>query len=408
MERPRILIVTYNWPPRNAIGTDRPYFWAKYWSEFGCQVSVLTAEKKPYDEPLDLRYQHIEGLTVYEVPYAGLPLVRGGWMIRFKQFARLMARMAGIQFDPRSRWTAPAVEFSFHHFCSSTFDYVVSTSGPDACHRIASALKKKWPGTKWLADYRDLGVLGHSIGSLNLLQLLRKRRECRQIQAANYISTVSKGLADRISQYFSGPVIVSENGYDGDAASVRKLGKRSKFTIVYTGSIYSNDRDPSILFEAINELIHCNAVKADDIQVEFYGHRLDGVENVMKRYSASYVKVMGHVTRELVKSIQMEASLLLILESGESGVLTGKIFEYMWSGSPILCIGKNEQSDIGELLMKTGTGLYTRDESKVRQAILEMIKGECGWFQPKWGEIEKYSRKNVSIKLLKEMTGKAT
>ena len=55
----RIVIVTYNWPPRNAIGTHRPYSWARYWSEAGAKITVLTAAKHAFDAPLDLYLPNI-------------------------------------------------------------------------------------------------------------------------------------------------------------------------------------------------------------------------------------------------------------------------------------------------------------------------------------------------------------
>ena len=60
----RILIITYDWPPRNSIATHRPYSWAKYWSNNETQISVLTAKKKPYDEPLNLILPVIDKLNV--------------------------------------------------------------------------------------------------------------------------------------------------------------------------------------------------------------------------------------------------------------------------------------------------------------------------------------------------------
>ena len=64
-----ILIVTYNWPPRNAIGAHRPYSWAKYWSALGANVTVLTAKKYSFDAPLDLDLPVINGVHVVNVPY---------------------------------------------------------------------------------------------------------------------------------------------------------------------------------------------------------------------------------------------------------------------------------------------------------------------------------------------------
>ena len=71
MSGPRIVIVTYDWPPRNAISIHRPYAWARYWSEAGAQVTVLTAIKQPFDEPLDLHMPQLQEVEVIEVPYGG-------------------------------------------------------------------------------------------------------------------------------------------------------------------------------------------------------------------------------------------------------------------------------------------------------------------------------------------------
>ena len=42
----KILIISYDWTPRNSIGVHRPYSWAKYWSLNGYEVTVLTSKKK--------------------------------------------------------------------------------------------------------------------------------------------------------------------------------------------------------------------------------------------------------------------------------------------------------------------------------------------------------------------------
>jgi hypothetical protein len=61
--RIRIVIVTYNWLPRNAIGTHRPLSWARHWAARGAKVTVLTAKKYAFDEPLDLANEPIPGVA---------------------------------------------------------------------------------------------------------------------------------------------------------------------------------------------------------------------------------------------------------------------------------------------------------------------------------------------------------
>ena len=69
MKRLKITIITYSWPPRNSMSTHRPYSWARYWSEKGADVTVITAKKKIFDHPLDMELPKLEGVKVIEVSY---------------------------------------------------------------------------------------------------------------------------------------------------------------------------------------------------------------------------------------------------------------------------------------------------------------------------------------------------
>lgn len=64
---------------------------------------------------------------------------------------------------------------------------------------------------------------------------------------------------------------------------------------------------------------------------------------------------------------QQNADLLLLLESGEDaakGVLTGKIFEYMISGKPVLSLGSKKDSAIGLMIEKTVSVLFVKTTQK--------------------------------------------
>ena len=46
MKKLKITIITYSWPPRNSISVHRPYSWARYWSQQGHDITILTAKNK--------------------------------------------------------------------------------------------------------------------------------------------------------------------------------------------------------------------------------------------------------------------------------------------------------------------------------------------------------------------------
>ncbi len=71
----KILVITYDWPPRNSIGTHRPYSWAKYWSKLGAEVTVLTSQKKSFDAPLDLTLNELPKVNIIQVDYKGASVI---------------------------------------------------------------------------------------------------------------------------------------------------------------------------------------------------------------------------------------------------------------------------------------------------------------------------------------------
>ena len=61
----RILIVAAYFPPQNGIGGLRPYSWAKWWSQAGHEVTVLTTYKKMDDSAMFL---DISAFKVIDLP----------------------------------------------------------------------------------------------------------------------------------------------------------------------------------------------------------------------------------------------------------------------------------------------------------------------------------------------------
>ena len=420
-----ILIITYDWPPRNSIAVYRPYEWAKEWASQGVAVTVITARKCAYDEPLGLDLPPIEGVNVVEVAYRDLVNSNGiktgylskiqGAAVSFaKKHSAKVKKITGANYDIRDNWAKVAISVAIDICQSQKFDIVISTYGPRACHFIGAAIKQSVPGIKWMADYRDLWSIRHDV-DLSKSQIKREGvLELKVIKDADFLSTVSDALALDLSTFAGKKVLTVFNGFDAEwHAAIKKLEagisenvKPQKIKIVYTGIIYAGSRDPSPLFAAINNLINANKLRSEQVEVHFFGHRQPGIHDLISAYSAeSFSKVHGHVSREMALREQESADLLLLLESGENvarGVLTGKIFEYMVSGTPILSLGSKLDSAIGELIMETGVGVVCEaDLLKIESVLLSVLSGERNKiYTPNLDAIKKYSRKTQAESLL--------
>ena len=411
----KILIITYDWPPRNSIATHRPYSWAKYLSTAGFKVTVLTAEKQLYDYPLGLSLPILDNVNVITVPYPNntkkynllSKLNKGTKLFNFLKIMNTKIRILfGIEFDPRKWWSNLIISNKF--IISSDYDFVISTYGPQSAHYIAEYLKFKNNNIKWIADYRDLWSISH----LSDFPVWKKKYIMRKeynliVNKANFVTTVSDELAKDLDAFFCIKSNVILNGFDIDSKLLhdnlnnRPNYKNNNLKIVYTGMIYIGRRDPTPLFKAISE------IDTNNIVVEFYGTSSDVILKYFNGNLPNHIKCMGHVDREIALFHQKNADYLLLLESSEEdakGVLTGKVFEYIASGTPILSIGSRRDSAIGKLLNYTGCG-------KCFEKNIDDIKFELQfsgtrdfpvWYKPNFDRIIKFSRENQS-KILMEL-----
>tara|TARA_B100000989_G_scaffold145077_1_gene108096 strand:- start:16171 stop:17913 length:1743 start_codon:yes stop_codon:yes gene_type:complete len=178
--------------------------------------------------------------------------------------------------------------------------------------------------------------------------------------------------------------------------------------IVFTGSIYLQEHSPILLLDAITNLIDKKKMSKNSIVLEFYGARLEYIQKLLKisKYS-NLIKIFNHKPRSEVLEIQRKADLLLLLSSSQEisrGVLSGKIFEYIAAGRPILCIGGRKDFEISEVLELTKTGLvFDKHEGKKLENIV--YETYCGRgiyenYKPVINEILKFSRKAIAIDFL--------
>ena len=90
----------------------------------------------------------------------------------------------------------------------------------------------------------------------------------------------------------------------------------------------------------------------------------------------SFVRKIDYLPHDEVIAEQQRSKVLLLLVNNTKnakGILTGKFFEYMASGTPILAIGPVD-GDLAEIIHETNTGLISEfnDEVKLKQNLLQM------------------------------------
>lgn len=376
----KILIVSSFFPPQNSIASLRPYSWAKYWSRMGHEVTVLTVPKAP--QPSDSTMT-IEGFSVHyvEAPFlakrASVPTaVRqqeadSGVLEKkpslFRRVARqLVASLSsryGVLYscrfpDVMDLWAAKAKLWA----ARQSWDIVVSTGGPYSVHRIALHIKQQSPQTKWILDWRDLWTQNHFFRGIWFFRPYERMLERRFHRHADLVTTVSEPLAELLKKVGADTVTTIYNGFDPDdyaSLSVEHFfGSDGVFRIVYSGTIYAGRQDPTLLFRAVAKLAASGKITPAKVRLVFAGANADPTEIARRCGVEEYVEYLGFLPRAQALQMQRDADMLLFLglkDHDNKGILTGKLFEYLYVNKVVLALDVTRDSEIGEMFLDSGS-----------------------------------------------------
>ncbi len=197
-------------------------------------------------------------------------------------------------------------------------------------------------GIPWVAEMRDLWVDSHYYDMPAWRRWIDSRIEAACLRHASALVTVSEPLAEVLRNKYRKLTVSILNGIDTEdipAVEFNTQGHDAPVSIVYTGLVYPKQRDPSLLFEALSGM----GETKKDFRVDFYGNLMPEVLHLAERHGVSdIVRVHPPVPHDEALRRQAEADVLLLLlwnNTGETGVFTSKLFEYLAARRPILCLG---------------------------------------------------------------------
>ncbi len=384
-----LLLITFHFPPSDAIGAMRARGLAKYLGEFGWNVTVLTPE-----HPLRLDAPHVVETGYRDVigewkrriglrPEGGLQAQLGtrrestvaapDKLTRMLQAAKSLLTFP----DEKRGWISPARLRLSELRRTHTFDAVLSTAHPISAHAIGAVAKREFQ-CSWIADFRDLWVQNSNNPNPAFLRPLERWIERRILQHADSLVTVSEPLAATLRHgYPRKRVDTILNGFDPEDFALPQPQPESEFTIVYAGQLYEGKRDPSPLLRAIAELKRRSLLQLGEIRLRFYGPPETWVVHTASRLGiGEIVSFEGVVPRRVAIARQRRAHVLLSVGwngADSAGVYTGKIFEYLASGRPILHIG-GDPGVLTELLRKTQAGVHPGSDEELSGWLLERIR----------------------------------
>lgn len=370
----RIAVISTHYDETRYIGAMRPRSISKWLSKMGHQVTVVTR----LDPQIRQSAPPLESVQVVRYPRnPALQYVNDlarSYIDRRRAHAESFGagQVSPGQFEPEDvsldgaqKWsTVPVVAYSILDDLAWAFgaaykirrqgdpqyDVILSSFGPFASHWLAMLLRRMAPNAVWIADFRD------PMAASTFPKLIRRTLgwvQAQSTRSANLVTTVSQGLADEFSQLYGSsqhpPIHVVTNGVESSKSPVKDrhgVSLPGALRITYTGTLYAGRSRPEALFKALGDMHTEGLVSLSEIELHYAGrdggqfrgiaalHGLDGI-----------VTDHGFLAHEEAKSLQAASDILVVLSwnfRGSTGILTGKIFDYMMSGRPIVSIVSGE------------------------------------------------------------------
>ena len=271
-------------------------------------------------------------------------------------------------------WNLTAIPAAIRIARREGIDAVITTSPPNSVHLIGAAVRRA-TGAKWLADLRD-SLVAHPHRRAESAAVRAKETIDRGVarlvaRSADAISCVSEAIADEVRAFSPrGPVVTIPNGCDFDDTAGLAYSPSSRFRITHAGSFFGK-RDPRPFLEAL-------AGSGLDVVARFLGDfRSSDAEWARSLELGDRLELIPYAPRATSLALQRdsEALLLLIPDAGGrgKGVLSGKVFEYVAVGRPILAAVPPDGA-AAALIRETGAGVVAPpdDVGALRAALEEL------------------------------------
>lgn len=331
---------------------------SKYFFKNGYDVTVLTKDTKDHFEIVDgIKIVYVTDKSILKKANTNK---QENKMLHYMKCLWNIFIM-NIFYDEDRGWTEEALKKAENIFTKENFDYILSSAPPIGSHIIGYNIKKIYPTVKWIADMRD-ALWSPNYPNNMKNRMLRKAKEI--LQKSDLLLAVSRPQLVKYREITNEKIDCLEirNGYDYNTELVRCLSKsKEKFTILYTGNFYGS-RNPQNFFLALEMLIKKKNI--GNIYVEIIGN--NSPVNIPQSISKYILEQDRMEYSDLIKYMYSKADLLLLISPSdiEEGVYTGKLFDYIGVGRPILgLVPKNDVA--AKLIEKSKVGYLAENENVV-------------------------------------------
>ena len=404
-------------------------FFAKYLKQLGHNPIVLTVDPKYasynlIDNSLTNQVKDIETHKTYSFEILKLySLFKSGnktkaipqSYIPNQSFFDKIASFIRLNFfipDSRIGWNYFAFRKAKKLIENNNINCLITTGPPHSTHLIGKKITEKFK-LKWIVDLRDPWAEIFYLKDKFRLKYAKKLNLKFELDVLNSADSIITTVGDRyqniIKEKLSNFKKIHKiyNGYDKSVYDKIKEIKPTSFNIVFTG-VLSKNHNYQVFYKVLSHLKD----EFNDLNMIFtFAGKID--KEIKKLYSEKIHFIdRGYVIHETAIEIIKSSHLLInfnYLHTEKTDMVSGKLIEYLASGSPI--INFSNSAEESNSLLKNSTKSFNADSNDIIKVVNFIKKEYEGWSDGNYEKdipknIESFSRKTLTndlVELIKNL-----
>ena len=398
----RVLFLAYLFPPTGGGGVQRSLKFVKYLPKSGWMPTVLTVRPIAYyvydpdllnEVPREVDLIRTESADPLRLTAALSPkTLRLGTHARtgrsgIAEGSRLVklyrvVRRALFFPDAQAGWMPFAIAAGAQELRRKRISVIYSPAAPYSSAVVAHVLSAM-SGLPYVVDFRDGWTDDmYNVPPTRLHRWAHRSLEKLIVTHAAAVCVYGEWLAERLARRYpaiSDRIVTIPNGFDpadldGIEPAPKTPGSRR---IVYSGSLFAHHREVFATFlAAVNQL---SAAERVNLEVLIVGNVYEeAAVDVATAGLADCVRFLGYVphARALSYLLSADASLLLV-RRGDLASATGKVFELLMVGRPVIALAE-AKGECGRILRAAGADQYLSgpdETSSVLTALRALVAG---------------------------------
>jgi len=408
----KALFITYYWPPAGGVSAQRILHFVKNLADTGIDCHVICPKNASYYQTDEQLLTEVPvNVTIHQVAINDITSVvkkvpklnqEGNIKTESTSIVTRSAKWIRANMfipDPKINWVKAVTKqaIDLHH--THSYDVLFTNGTPHSVHLSGYAIKQQ-SKLPWIADFRDPWTKMDYFQQLPLTKKSIQKHielEKKVITSADIVLTVSESWRKDFISLGASRAETITNGFD---EYIKKEKNSDEFLISHIGSLHG-DRSLDSLAKVIKLLLNDETNQQPKLAL---------VGSVSPKTIASISQYLpteriiqtGVVSHKVAKQWMARSSVLALAINksvASDGRIPAKLFEYLSTGIPIVCLG-NDSGDAANIIKETQSGrCFKLDNTESLMEYVRLIYAGKNIEKAKTEIIDKYSRKNTAEEL---------